>query len=366
MPDRAIIAPSGVQNFPPLYDKWVVGLLGGPVPQESRATCESCAMCAGAGAPASDGSLFYDEAVKCCSYVPALPNFLVGRILAADSEPGRGSVVDRIGRVIGVVPLGLWPSPVYSLLYDEALGFGRNTSLRCPHFVVDGGRCGIWQNRNATCVSWFCKHVRGAVGKAFWQALLGLLRQVEHELALWCVLELDVGTDSLQQASEWHRNRGTLTHDALDDRVDPACYARHWGAWRGREQEFFRRCAQLVDPLSWEDVLAICGPDVRLHADLTRECYARLISDDIPRFLKPGSLQIVDMNPSATRIHTYRQTDPLDVPPVIMELLPYFDGRRATPDVISVIAGERGLRLDHALVRKLVDFMLLVPSDSTP
>jgi hypothetical protein len=52
------------------------------------------------------------------------------------------------------------------------------------------------------------------------------------------------------------------------------------------------------------------------------------------------------------------------MPPVIMELLPYFDGQRATPDVLSAIADERGLQLDDALVRKLVDFMLLVPSDS--
>jgi hypothetical protein len=43
-----------------------------------------------------------------------------------------------------------------------------------------------------------------------------------------------------------------------------------------------------------------------------------------------------------------------------MELLPYFDGR-PTEDVLAAIADERGIRLEPDLVRKLVDFMLLVP-----
>jgi hypothetical protein len=44
-----------------------------------------------------------------------------------------------------------------------------------------------------------------------------------------------------------------------------------------------------------------------------------------------------------------------------MELLPYFDGC-PTEDVLAAIADERGIRLEPDLVRKLVDFMLLVPA----
>jgi hypothetical protein len=51
-----------------------------------------------------------------------------------------------------------------------------------------------------------------------------------------------------------------------------------------------------------------------------------------------------------------------------MELLPYFDGRPVA-DALAAIADERGVSLDAALVRKMVDFELLVPAglpDSTP
>jgi hypothetical protein len=43
-----------------------------------------------------------------------------------------------------------------------------------------------------------------------------------------------------------------------------------------------------------------------------------------------------------------------------MELLHYFDGRPVV-DALAAIADERGVSLDAALVRKMVDFKLLVP-----
>jgi hypothetical protein len=45
-----------------------------------------------------------------------------------------------------------------------------------------------------------------------------------------------------------------------------------------------------------------------------------------------------------------------------MDLLHYFDGR-PTESALAAIAGERGVRLDPALIRKLVDFKLLVAAE---
>jgi len=72
-------------------------------------------------------------------------------------------------------------------------------------------------------------------------------------------------------------------------------------------------------------------------------------------------MQLAQMTRAATRVSTYSGYDPLDVPNQVMELLPYFDGRQ-TADVLAAIAEERGIRLEPDLVRKLVDFVLLVPA----
>jgi len=362
--------PEGGEPLPPLYARWMADLLGGIIPRESRASCDKCAMCAtaGAGRESTPRGVFFDPAVKCCTYVPDLPNFLVGGILSdtdAAAEFGRRTVEKRIADAIGVTPFGLTKSPVHALLYrNSSDAFGRTRAFRCPHYIEDGGRCGVWRHRNSVCTTWFCKHVRGQVGYTFWHSsMLQLLGQVEGELTHWCVLELQLGDDALRHlmANGPEGRAGDITGDALDNKVDPEIYAQIWGAWRGREHEFFARCAELVRPLSWADVLAICGAEARVHARLTEESYRRLTSDDIPPVLEVGPMQLAHMRRGTMRISTYSGYDPLDVPNQVMELLPYFDGR-PTEDVLATIAEERGIRLEPDLVRKLVDFMLLVPA----
>ena len=352
----------GSEPLPPLYARWVAELLGGAIPREAAATCDECAMCvSGAEAP-GPGGIYFDRVVKCCTYLPELHNFLVGRILSDPdpaAQPGRSTVAKRIAAGIGVTPLGLAQSPVFSLLYRNSEdAFGQSRTLCCPHYLEEGGRCGIWRNRDSTCSTWFCKHVRGKIGWTFWRdSLHQLLLVVEEDLARWCVLELHPSDDTLRQVVA--STAEAVTGESLDNRVNQETYACVWGEWRGREGEFFLRCAELVNPLSWAEVLAISGPKVRAYAQLTERAYGRLISDDVPPALLVGSIQLVQIQQGTTRVNTYSDYDPLDVPSIVMELLHYFDGR-PTEDAIAAIAQERGFRLEPALVRKMVDFGLLV------
>jgi len=265
-----------------LYVNWITELLGGVIPRESRATCGSCAMCVRNGQESASASYYFDPVVKCCSYVPDLHNFLVGRILS-DADPavqqGRATVEKRIADAVGVTPLGLKQPPVYALLYGRSLeAFGRSRTLRCPYYVEDGNLCGIWRNRESTCATRFCKHVRGHIGYTFWRdSLHPLLQAVEKDLAHWCVLQLQLGDGALRHlidSGRWRSEAETVTGDALDNRADQKTYARMWGEWRGREHEFYCRCGALVSPLGWADVLAICGPSTRAYARLTQQAYA--------------------------------------------------------------------------------------------
>jgi hypothetical protein len=358
------------EPLPPLYQKWVFELLGGAIPRESRATCDNCAMCSEKEHEAGTQSYFFDPTTKCCTFVPHLHNFLVGRILS-DTDPvaqfGRATVEKRIKQGLGVSPLGLAQPPVFSLLYRESTdSFGKSRTMSCPHYVEDGGRCGIWQNRNSTCVTWFCKHVKGHVGYNFWRnSLHRLLKIVEFDLSRWCLLELQVSNKTLRNLVEtegWSDGQGAVTADALDNKVDRKEYAEIWGEWLGREHDFFRRCADLVNPLSWAEALAIAAPEARIYARLTQEAYCQLMSQEIPSSLKVGPFQLVQIENSVSRVNSYNQYDPLDVPQAMMELLPYFDGQ-STERALAAIAKERNITLDAELVRKVVDFKVLVPAD---
>jgi hypothetical protein len=269
--------------------------------------------------------------------MPTLPNFLVGRMLADDDPAfarGRRTVEARLAARLAVTPLGLGPTPTHAALYARHgdRTFGQNRALICPHFVDEGGgRCAIWSYRNGVCATWFCKHVRGAVGQRFWQALKQLLTAVERELARWCALELGIDTEALHE----------------------------WGPWAGQERTFFGECARLVDGLAWPDIVRIGGATVAVFERLTQEAYRRLTSDVIPERLQVGKLTTVARGRSHARIVAYSGHDPLNLPKTLVDLLPYFDGR-ATDDTLRRIRRETGYVLEPALVGRLVDYEILV------
>jgi hypothetical protein len=113
--------------LPPLYAAWMDDLFAAPIPSESDATCDDCAMCAGSDAEKEASGAFFNPQVKCCSYVPELPNFLVGGVLAdtsSTSEAGRASMAKRLEAGIAVTPLAL-VSPSRSRLSMSAPGLLR-------------------------------------------------------------------------------------------------------------------------------------------------------------------------------------------------------------------------------------------------
>jgi hypothetical protein len=105
-------------------------------------------------------------------------------------------------------------------------------------------------------------------------------------------------------------------------------------------------------------VLAICGPEAHAYARLTQLKYAQLTSDAVPERLQAGRFQVVEIGREVSRLGTYSSYDPIDVPAAVLELLAYFDGR-PTSEALATIRKEKGIHLDAALVRKMVDFELL-------
>ena len=88
--------------LPPLYSGWLRSITGGPIPAETKATCENCAMLA--PPEKSPGAIYFDPATKCCAFQPHLPNFVAGQILG-DRDPaiakGRETLEQRISRRVG-------------------------------------------------------------------------------------------------------------------------------------------------------------------------------------------------------------------------------------------------------------------------
>jgi hypothetical protein len=339
-----------------MYAPWIEAILGGPPPEERHATYSACAMCEPTNASTMTAVLTtFDPATKCCTYVPTLPNFLVGMILDEDdpaAEPGRRSVERRIVRGSGVTPLGLQAEPQFALIYKHAGSdaFGRSPGMRCPHYLPADGGCGIWRHRNAVCATWFCKHERGAVGKRFWDALRQLLTLAERHLALWAAAELGEGLGGL--ASALVSYYATL----------PASLEHRWSSrWADRAGDFYRESANLVRPLAWTAVREIAGPELVLVEGTLRAAWEALEGASVPLpYLRFGAVSSFRRADGRRAMLGY---SPLDLPILRESLareLDRFDGRRPTREVCEELTRETGAPIEPELLR-LIEFGILGP-----
>jgi hypothetical protein len=360
--------------LPSLVGMWLSELLGGDIPAETNATCSDCAMCRPPDRMVTGHAAAFRPDTKCCTFVPHLPNFAVGQILkdtSAETAEGRATVERRVSEGIGVTPLGLDPSEVYQLLYVQSKdkAFGRSLALRCPHYIDrDGGLCGIWRYRNATCATYHCKFVRGARGRRFWDRLRQVLHEVETGLERWCVDELGIGDSAIaaliKPASEAKKSNGQLAASSVDGRVDEQEHRRLWGStWIHREGEFYVAAADLVERLSWTDVAAICGIRLRLLVRILRAAYAALHQVDTPTVLEVGDVKITFGEVGFVTLQAYSAQDQLLAPQALLETLARFDGTRSTDDVLRD-AKHHGIALTPWFVRRLVDYEVLVPKTS--
>lgn len=329
--------------LPPLYARWAQEILGGAIPAETHATCGDCAMLASPRGKRRSAAAapFFNPETKCCTYVPVLPNFLVGRMLSDDSpefERGRVSLEARLAAGTVVTPLGIGRDATFELLYvtkGQSL-FGHARSMRCPHYLeTGGGQCGIWRHRASVCATWFCKYDRGATGQRFWQSLHRLLSGVERELSSWCARELGVNAGRTRAA---------------------------FGRWSGRERRYFEECARLVEALRWRDVERVCGLEVRALKGLTRQAFRNLRSRTIPAQLRVGSFTVIAPLQRSSIIEGYDGADRIELPNTLLDALHHFDGSQSTAQALRTIRAETGLVLERNLVRLLVDFEILIPA----
>jgi hypothetical protein len=307
----------------------------------------------------AEGYRFRADA-KCCTYVPALANFLVGAALRELPEgPARASVEARIEDVSTCTPHGLDVNEADRAAYQAVVAeetFGRAPGLRCPHYLHEqGGLCGIWRHRNGVCATWFCKHDRGALGQRFWQAVEALLTLIERELSHWCACQL------------LYREAPPVAEG--DDESLP-----EWQAWLPRRRDYYLRAAALVDELTWSEVQVIGGAELGEAAERVLVAYTAIRTAHAsgparadgtklvqlrrpPAVLVAGKLKVAHRGPETTRVVTYSDSDALELPSELVALLPRFDGR-ATEQVLAELACE-GVILTPDLVARLVDFAVL-------
>ncbi len=354
----------------PLYSTLFPELFDRPEVVEARATCETCAMC-DHGQLAPVAMDYFKPDAKCCTYHPSLANYLVGGILADQTDElaeGRKRLRAKIAARIGVTPKFIAASRKYNLITTAARGsgfFGRSKAVLCPYFDQENdGRCTVWRYRESVCSTYFCKYTDGKPGWAFWDTMKAYLSTVEKMLAHFSAISVD------PSVTEPDIERFMLTVEDVEDRgPNDADYARYWGKWVGREEEFYIACYERIRALEKTEFAAQVddSPAGRgMLAELTAR-YEAIGSTTLPKSLVRNPMMKTRATEDAVVLTTYNPFDAFSVEKDLYEVLGLLDAKQTLDQNLARLAKEHEIELAPELLQYLfVHGVLVAPEVPDP
>ncbi|MFT5434053.1 MAG: Fe-S-cluster containining protein [Myxococcota bacterium] len=348
-----------LHDLPSVYQGLLSSWFERPAPAESRSTCQSCAMCPSDPAP---GSVTFEPSVKCCSFWPTLPNFLVGGMFRDERpelEEGRTRLRKRIDTRIGIVPHWLAAPIKYRVLSTAARhhAFGRSEALLCPYYERDQGNCTIWPYREGICSTFFCKYDSGADGREFWRALRDHLSDVEVVLTRHAVLT--VGSDEMGGLAP---GRDWMTREELEDREPAdADYRSWWGSFVGQEESFYAATFDCISGLNSGDVVRLLGDSESLR--VLEDAAVQIDSPSLPaRLALNPDLRRADLGNGDVEVEGYSRYDARRYSTELLSGLELFRGG-AEVETARRHASTLGVSLDDAVLVGLWQARVLVSVD---
>jgi Fe-S-cluster containining protein len=154
---------------------------------ETKATCDNCLR-----SRDQRFSYTYKENLKCCTFVPFIPNFAVGGILSENLD-GAAIIKEMILQNRFNLPLGIFPDLDYQyrFTHKKKKDFGNEEDLLCHYYDKEKNRCTIWQFRGVVCTTFFCRSDYGKSGQNLWSDMKEYLSYVEMALAEDCLVMKD-------------------------------------------------------------------------------------------------------------------------------------------------------------------------------
>lgn len=214
-------------------------------PQETKATCDACAM----SRPKHRGKVHYRADLKCCTFHPFLPNYMVGALFLEESSTEAHRILrDKITRREYALPLGMVAPIQYQVEFNhrEEGEFGQREDWLCPYYNKQTQNCNVWRNRGVVCTTFFCKSSYGKTGLNFWEKLGSYLWYVELALLEEALAMLDFSPRQVMTLLDYH-NRFEGTAAEIKTRVIPEKTSRElWNGYYEDQEGFYKKAYEIV------------------------------------------------------------------------------------------------------------------------
>jgi len=244
-------------QIPDLYLKFFPKELLTAEINETKATCSSCNWKA------------YQPDLKCCTYEPYLPNYLVGALFEspATAPEALKALRLKIEKRQFSLPIGMTASVQYQVAFNsrEPEDFGNRADWLCPYYDRTLQNCGVWKYRGAVCTTYYCQSNFGKKGLRFWEELSGYLTYVEMALMEDVLVHLDFSPRQISDCLDYiNRQEGTAAE--LKSQSLPLDKARKlWNGYFDDQEGFFRKTYQMVkdfDKKRYKEALGDTGAEI--------------------------------------------------------------------------------------------------------
>ncbi len=149
-----------------------------------------------------------NRAIKCCGFQPVIANFVVGALL----ETQELELINAYSS-----PVGLLPKKEVQKAHNKSRTTEGFSDLVCDFY--NQGFCKIWELRNSTCRSFFCKSSYSLAGLEFWQLTEDYLYSIEMSILQLVLLETGY---SLSEVTELMRLTDPDDHAVTDVLIKPS------------------------------------------------------------------------------------------------------------------------------------------------
>jgi Fe-S-cluster containining protein len=221
--------------------------------------------------------------LKCCTFFPFVPNFLLGAILKSNL-PGRTRIENEIQKIVLgesiYSPLGLLPSITYQKRFHSKQpdGYGNDESLLCPHYVKSTGGCGIWSERPSPCRSFYCESSYGLAGSEFWAKFEKFVSLLELTLAQEALLQLGFDSDEIKLSTRFlPRYHSPDPHGYQGEKLKVEAQ-RAWLEFKD-PAEIYKRSHEIVTSLNPTDAKQLLGAEgEKMENDLLSQYWPKLLA----------------------------------------------------------------------------------------
>ncbi len=243
---------------------------------ETKATCHDCLR----SKKCSSLKEYFRADLKCCTYQPFLPNFIVGAILSDPeiSEPTKKLITDRIESDQFVLPIGLFPSFSFQVEFTnrDLHQFGQTESWLCPFFNKVENQCNIWRYRGSVCTSYYCESNHGAKGKKFWKNFESYFSYFEWGIMEEVLVYKDFSPRQISDQLQFLGVREATEKEMAMQSIPPQAAQKYWNGYYEDKVKFFKDSYEFVLALKRKNVNEIKGSQGNILEDEVMKSYSSI------------------------------------------------------------------------------------------